>query len=314
MIIQSINNPSKHKTVTVGIPAFNEENNIGEIITRILSQKQDGFVIEKIIIDSDGSTDGTVGIANQYADKGVEVIDGKTNRGCNYRQNEIISKATSDALVLMNCDILLGNNNVISALVQPILNGEADLTAQWAKPLPPRTLLEQILVVGFDLKFNIYTRHKNGENLYTCVGHMRALSKKFYSKIQFPLVSEGEDQYLYLACKASGYKYKHALKALAFFRLPSTWSDYLPYAKRIFQTQKRHQDIFDDDLLSEERFLPLITQIRGCISALIKHPLQTPLYILLHTAVQRWALMQSVNFDHTYEISVSTKEQLSSET
>lgn len=297
-------------TVTIGIPAYNEQYNIGNILKQVIQQKQEGFVVEKIIVASDGSTDSTVEIVHEYADKGVIVIDGKENYGQSNRQNEIMSHTSSDILVLLNADILLGDDDVIFHLVSPLLTGVADLTAQWAKPLAPRTFLERILCAGFELKYFIYTRHKEGNNIYTCVGHMRALSRRFYQHVVFPPVSAGEDQYLYLACIAGGYRYKHASDVQAFFRLPCTWSDYKKYAIRIFQAQRKYGDVCSEQVANKERHLPLSVTIPGVTYAVIRNPITTLLYILLHIIMQQWALKQSASFVHTFDGLLSTKKLL----
>ena len=304
---QDDENIKKVPTVTIGIPAYNEQYNICNILDQLLSQKQDGFVVEKIIVASDGSTDDTVQIASKYVGHGVVVLEGKENRGQNYRQNEIISHTTSDVLVLINADISLGNDQVISSLVSPIILDGADLSAQWARPLVPKTFLERILCSGFDLKYCIYTRHKGGDNIFTCVGHMRALSRKFYSNVIFPSLSDGEDQYLYLFAMAGGYTYRHARNAKAYFRLPNSFRDYKKYARRIFQTQKKHTDIFSEAVSDRERRIPLTTIFLGCAYSIIKRPFTAPLYIVLHIIMQQWSLRQSVNSSNAFDISASTK-------
>lgn len=296
----------KLPTVTIGIPAYNEQYNIGNILKQILQQKQEGFVIEKIIVASDGSTDNTVEVANKFVGNGIFVIAGEENRGQNYRQNEIISNTLSDILVLLNADIQLGNNEVVYSLVSPLLKG-ADLSAQWAKPLKPHTFLERILCAGFDLKYFIYNRYKDGDNIYTCVGHMRALSRRLYSNIIFPADSGGEDQFLYLACIAGGYRYKHSSDAKAFFRLPSVWGDYVKYARRIFQTQRKHENIFSDEIIQDEMYLPVSLKIKGCIYAIIRHPFNTLLYIVIHIRMQRWSMKQPIISKAAFEVSLSTK-------
>ena len=298
---------TKSPSVSICLPAYNEQHNIDNILKQILSQKQDGFVIEKIIVASDGSTDDTVKIVREYENRGVEVIEGKDNRGQTYRQNEIISKTSSDILVLLNADLLLGDDEVILRLISPVLGG-ADLSAQWAKPLAPHTFIERILCAGFELKYFIYTRNKNGNNIYTCVGHIRALSRKFYSNVVFPTVSDGEDQYLYLACISGGYRYKYIHSGNLYFKLPDTLSDYKKYAKRIFQTQKKYDDVFSKQLVHIERSLPIGLQIRGCIYGLSKHPLYASLYIVLHIIMWHWALRQPFNSAHVFETSTGTKK------
>lgn len=300
-------NEKKIMSLTIGIPAFNEEHNIGNLLDQILSQKQEGYHLEKIIVASDGSTDRTSDIAREYRKSGVVVFDGKDNNGQNFRQNEIISNTTSDILVLLNADISLANDMVISKLIHNIVKGNANLTAQWAIPLPPRTFIERILCAGFTLKYYVYLRHKHGNNIYTSVGHMRALSKEFYSKVVFPKDSVGEDQYLYLECVKHGLCYNYAHNAEAHFRLPTSFDDYKKYSKRIFQTQRKHVDILGRSLAEKERKLPLMLQVKGCLHSLKKHKAWCPLYIVLHIIMQIWALRQPISYAHAFEVSTSSK-------
>lgn len=293
-------------TVTICIPAYNEQNNIDAILKQVFAQQQLGFVIKKIIVASDGSTDNTVKVASNFMDLGVEVIEGKNNLGQTYRQNEMIEKASSDILILLNADLLLGDDQVIFRLITPILKG-ADLSAQWARPIIPRTFIERVLCAGFELKYFVYTHHNKGNNIYTCVGHMRALSRRFYSDVRFPRVSEGEDQYLYLACISGGYRYEYIHADNLFFKLPDNFKDYKNYARRIFQTQKKYNDVFDEGLVRKERTLPFWIQIRGCFYAILKNPLYAILYIFLHLIIQRWALKQPIKQIQAFEISNSTK-------
>jgi glycosyltransferase involved in cell wall biosynthesis/O-antigen/teichoic acid export membrane protein len=293
-------------TVSICIPAYNEEHNMRTILRQILKQKQVGFQIERIIVASDGSTDNTVKIVKQFADRGVEVIAGRDNLGQTYRQNQLIEATTSDILVLLNADLVLRDDEVILRLINPVIEG-ADLSAQWAKPVSPQTFIEKVLKAGYVLKNYVYAHHKNGDNIYTCVGHMRALSRRFYSNVTFPTNSAGEDQYLYLACVSGGYKYKYTHSYNAFFKLPDNFNDYKKYAIRIFQTQKKYDKTFSEEVVQPERELPLGLQIRGCIYGLLKYPLYAPLYILMHIVMQQWAIRQPM-IRASFETSQSTKK------
>ena len=276
------------------------------VLKQLLVQKQNGFIIKDITVVSDGSEDNTVKIAQKYINQGVKVIDGKLNRGVTYRQNQIISITTSDILVLVNGDIVLRKTSVIHNLILPIING-ADFTAQWARPLRPRTFLERVLTAGFELKYYVYSRFKGGNNIYTCVGHMRALRKKFYLTITPPSISDGEDQYLYLACIKGGFKYQYVDIANLYFRLPDNFLCYKKYAKRIFQTQIMYSDIFGKEFTKGERQIPKILILRGCVYAFIFQHIYALLYIFLHFIMQKWSLTQPMNLSSAFEIVKSTK-------
>jgi len=120
-------NKIKQTAITIGIPALNEEFNIGALLDSLLKQKQEGFCIKKIIISSDGSTDNTVSIVNSYKDRRVKVIDNKVRKGVAVRQNQLIDHANTDILVLLDADITVADPKFLKKLIAPIKAGKADL-------------------------------------------------------------------------------------------------------------------------------------------------------------------------------------------
>src|ERR1041385_4839945 len=88
--------------ILIGIPAYNEEANIGELLKHILSQRQINFNISKIIVISDGSTDKTVAIVSKFKNKKITLINYKKRKGQISRQNEIIKMmAKNDEFLLL---------------------------------------------------------------------------------------------------------------------------------------------------------------------------------------------------------------------
>ncbi|RLC37977.1 glycosyl transferase family 2, partial [Candidatus Falkowbacteria bacterium] len=80
-------------TVTVGIPAYNEADNIAYLLKDLLGQKQADFKLERIIVISDGSSDNTAEIAQKSGNKIIKVINGRIRKGVAMRLNQIISIA-----------------------------------------------------------------------------------------------------------------------------------------------------------------------------------------------------------------------------
>jgi len=87
------------KSVSVIVPAFNEEENISKCIESILSQNYPGK-IEAIIVN-DGSTDRTAEIASKYP---VKLIDLKKNSGKSNALNLGFKESKSDILVFSDSD------------------------------------------------------------------------------------------------------------------------------------------------------------------------------------------------------------------
>src|SRR5688572_1054276 len=110
--------------VSVGIPAYNEEANIGHLINSLLNQKGDNFILEEIIVISDGSTDNTAHIARSFDDARVTVKTDDARKGTALRQNEIADHFKGDALILLHADVLPADEYFIKKMSEPLIKDE----------------------------------------------------------------------------------------------------------------------------------------------------------------------------------------------
>src|SRR3989344_6102920 len=111
-------------TVTIGIPAHNEEKNIKALLRGILAQFRGNFVIKSIIVLCDGCTDDTVKIAENIAqtNKIIKVINDGNHKGKSTRLNQLYEMTESDILISFDADVKLGHKNVINELVKHFAN------------------------------------------------------------------------------------------------------------------------------------------------------------------------------------------------
>ena len=270
-------------TLTVGIPAYNEEANVGYLIEDILKQEEDGFRLEKILVYSDGSTDRTNEIVRSFDDPRVQLLVGPGRLGIASGQNAMIEICESDCLVLVNADIQLTDGFSFAHLARPILLGRADLTSAYLETLPPRTFFERVLQASAVIKTILFEADRGGNNLYTCRGPGRALSRRFYTAMRFPR-NIGEDAYSYLACLALGFTYEYVREAVVLYRLPSTFSDHRKQSLRFFNGQMNFVEEFGRDFVKQHLHIPLIAYARGVWRAapyLAKHPLEVATYVLV---------------------------------
>jgi glycosyltransferase involved in cell wall biosynthesis len=105
---------------TIGIPAFNEEENIAKIITNLKK------VTDSIIVCDDGSSDMTSEIAEGL---GATVIKHEKNKGYGAAINSIFKKCNED-----NVDVLVtfdadGQHRVedLEPLLKPIIDNQSDI-------------------------------------------------------------------------------------------------------------------------------------------------------------------------------------------
>ena len=106
--------------ITIGIPAYNEENNIAAIITKLKK------ITNSIIVCDDGSSDMTAKISRNL---GATVISHDNNRGYGAAINTLFQKAVeieSDVLVTFDAD---GQHRMedIPKLLMPIEKNGVDV-------------------------------------------------------------------------------------------------------------------------------------------------------------------------------------------
>jgi cellulose synthase/poly-beta-1,6-N-acetylglucosamine synthase-like glycosyltransferase len=98
---------NKKPTVSVIIPAYNEEAHISSCLEAI--QKQDFKGNMEVIVVNDGSTDRTAEIASKYP---INLIDLKTNQGKANALNIGIANSTGDIIVFSDSDSELASGAV----------------------------------------------------------------------------------------------------------------------------------------------------------------------------------------------------------
>jgi dolichyl-phosphate beta-glucosyltransferase len=91
--------------ISVVIPAYNEERRLGatlESVVRYLAASADAY--EVLVVD-DGSTDATVSVASQWADKHVRVLTGRLNRGKGAAVRRGVLETHGDLVLISDADL-----------------------------------------------------------------------------------------------------------------------------------------------------------------------------------------------------------------
>lgn len=107
------------KTITVVIPAYNEEERIAATI-----QATKSLPLElRILVVNDGSRDNT---SQRAREQGVEVIDLKNNRGKGGAMNAAVANLNADIVVFIDAD-LGASAAEADKIINPILHDQCDL-------------------------------------------------------------------------------------------------------------------------------------------------------------------------------------------
>jgi glycosyltransferase involved in cell wall biosynthesis len=108
------------KSISVLIPAYNEEDKIEDTIKSI--KGLDG--VEEVVVIDDGSVDNTYQKASNLATK---VIKLEQNQGKGAALNRGLEEVNGDIILLLDAD-LGGSSAEAMKLVEPLLEGRADMS------------------------------------------------------------------------------------------------------------------------------------------------------------------------------------------
>ncbi len=108
-------------TVSVIIPAFNEDKTVGNVIKAVKSLNY----IDEIIVVDDGSYDNTAQVAEKA---GAKVIQHLKNRGKGSAIKTGFNNSKGDIVVFLDADIENLTSKQVDSIIKPIINGEVDLT------------------------------------------------------------------------------------------------------------------------------------------------------------------------------------------
>src|SRR3989344_4430067 len=95
------------KTVSIGIPVYNEEKNIGKLLG-LLTRTKFQFDLKEILVICSGCTDKSVDIVKNYAQRNHKIrllIETKRN-GKYTAVNKILKHSKGDFIIFVNGDTL----------------------------------------------------------------------------------------------------------------------------------------------------------------------------------------------------------------
>lgn len=284
-------------TVTVGIPAYNEEANIAYLIDSILNQNQTNFVLEKIVVINDGSTDATDAIVQRVAQKNslVTLINHGDRKGKSVRLNELYASNESDILVQFDADILLSNDDVISLMVKPFQQSDVISVAGHNQPLPGKNFFEKVTNASDFLWQEIKKDYNKGDNIYNGSGCATALRRSFTASFRFPFGTIADQQELYFGVKKMNGRFHYAINAIVYYRSPDNVKDFIIQATRSLTEKSHIKSDYNCDRASFY-YIPRSKKIRGIISAMAKDPFYTLCAIVLQLFL-RVRAKQITSFD-----------------
>lgn len=264
------------KTLTIGIPAHNEEKNIVALLDSIVMQTQEYCDVRAVLVICDECTDQTASLARAYAKHFpvVRVLDDGMRRGKAGRVNQMLELFESDILVMMDADTTFGTSQALDAFALAFTDHpKVGLIAGADTPYEPRTFFESVVVTTVALWRSIRTEYHGGDTVHNSHGCILALQRKFGKQIRLDGSINGDDHAFYFHAKRLGFDFKYLSEAIVFYREPDNWADFSRQRSRFHVIHEQMQEMFGDWVMAYYVSTPLSLRLQKFLRMFFQHPI-----------------------------------------
>jgi glycosyltransferase involved in cell wall biosynthesis len=246
--------------VSIGIPTFNEEQNILRFLRSLEANTSNNYFISEVII-SDDSSDDTPKVIDEFkknSSMNVRYIHHHERRGTAAAWNEIFEESTGDIIILYDADIILGQN-CTQELVSKI-QGKVGICASNQKPVQVRGPLGR---ASFFISKWLESIRNRGLSQYTVMGRALCIYSDLAKKITIPKDIIAID--LYLQCKVieHGFDIFYNDNALIYFYPANNVSDFISQVLRAANGHKQIRDYLRGSKIRLSTKVALIETIRN---------------------------------------------------
>jgi glycosyltransferase involved in cell wall biosynthesis len=207
------------RRVTIGIPSYNEGQNITNLLRSL--EAQDAQIFEVII--SDDSSDNTADLVRDFAQcssLNIKLFHHNARRGASAAWNEVFQEATGDTIVLYDADTI--PHPCCTKQLASAVEGNVGLCASNPRPVQSEGIGGMASV--FISKW-LRSVRLTGLSQYTLMGRALAVDSGIAKNINIPRDIIAID--LYIQCKTLelGHRVVYNDNAIVYFRPANTMED-----------------------------------------------------------------------------------------
>lgn len=224
---------SEIKTVSIIIPAYNEEKSIVKTIKSALSLNYLKDKFEIIIVD-DGSEDNTYALAKKYesATHPIVKVFSKKNGGKGSALNLGIKNSKSEIIVSMDADTFV-EKNALTHMVAHFYNDRVMAVTPSMGVYNPKNFLQKIQQVEYYMGVFLRKAFATVNAIHVTPGAFSAYSKKFFDKYGgYDENNITEDLEIALRIQNKGYIIENAPDAVIYTMSPLNFKELLVQRRR----------------------------------------------------------------------------------
>lgn len=235
------------KSVTVVVPAYNEENKIANTIGSLKKISYDRL---EFIIVNDGSTDDTARIVRESisGDKRFRFIDRNVNKGKAASLNEGILAANGEFVATMDADSVVERGIFQKVLPYFADNKTAAVTVS-VLVKNPKGLLQKMFEIEYIIGLSLFLKVFSMINsIFVTPGPFSIYRKSVLLELKgFDIHNITEDTEIAYRMQKMHYKIAHCLEAKVYTIIPPTFKKLVVQRKRWYSgalvTLKKHRDM-----------------------------------------------------------------------
>ncbi len=260
-------------TISVVIPAHNEESTIFYLLSQLSKQKQLGYSLEGIYVICDGCTDRTEEIALKAAqtNKFIHVLNDKKRKGKAHRLNEFYKESTGEISINFDADVQITDPLLISKLIVPFKNKKVGLVGGSNMPTTGKTFVQKALSKYDHIWKDISEQIRDGHNVHNNPGCISAVRTSLVKNEKLPKNLVADDHYMYFAITRRGHLFRFAKDAIVYYQVPSSLQDFFLQTSRFFQSADDIETYFGN-AVEVEYSVPKMLKMRVYLANFIKDP------------------------------------------
>lgn len=231
---------NKKLTLSIGIPAHNEERTLPIVLKKLRSQKSNSYILEEVLVMCDGCTDGTAAIAKKLAKnwKAIKVLDDGKKLGKALRVQQAQKTLQSEIILLLDADVKIIGNNFLEHLTKAFINPRIGLAGAAVRVINPKGLIQKSLARYEKFWDHVKLQINEGNNVHNNMGCAFAIRNTCAKKIKYPKHIVADDHFTYFWIKKHGWQFAYVKEAIVGYKVPATVKDYLLQTARYLHSQK----------------------------------------------------------------------------
>lgn len=299
-------------TLSIGIPVFNEERTIAALLRSILKQDKNNYILKKIYIICDGSTDATESIARSFAKNEERIIvkSFRKNRGKPSRLNYIYDINSSDLILTLDGDIAFKEGDEISKMVAEFYKNK-DLTTLVPNQVPLKKInsfISKFIYSNYLIWNDIRINLNNGDNIYNSFGVASILKKKFSKSFKYPERLTNDGGFLYIMSKKLG-KFKFIKEIKVYYIAISNLKEMRKFFSRSSDEKFSLANYFEKDIMELYK-IPFKYKLYTLTKRLLKDPHLILCSIFLNFYLRIHKYSDALNQQGMWETILSSKNQI----